>query len=376
MLKAPIPADEEKRYADLLRYDILDTDEENDYSALTELAAQICDCHSATITFIDKDRQWFKAKKNMPTREGPREDSFCGHVILHEKVMIIKNAAEDTRFADNPDVLGGLKIGFYAGAPIISSEGNKLGTVCVIDKKPKLSVTKEQEHALEIIASQVTKLLELRLKNKLIAEQAIALINAEKNIARLNMQIRENQDSRIAYELHENIAQVIAVAKMTAETDDNNEVSQKLAGYLSLILDDIKALTYSITPTTFTSADYKAYIFELADKAAAEKNIRISFSPVFDTMPLRKTIGLAAYRIIQYLLSYAEMSGATEIKADFEEGKETSSIILTQNGDKIPGTDEAKMIINNIITRASIINGKFAADKGYNRIELTFNNRV
>ena len=139
MTKAPVPANEEQRYLDLLSYHILDSEEEEDYTALIQLAAEICNCNSAAISFIDKERQWFKAKVNMPVPEGPRDVSFCGHVIMHNEVMVIDNASQDKRFADNPDVTGGLKIGFYAGAPIISSAGNKLGTVCVIDHQPKLA---------------------------------------------------------------------------------------------------------------------------------------------------------------------------------------------------------------------------------------------
>ena len=138
---APLPIDEESRIKDLQSYSILDSEKEKDYDELVELASQICDCPIALITFVDKERQWFKAGKQMEEKETIRDIAFCSHTILQNEVMIVTDARSDERFFDNPLVTGELQIGFYAGAPIISSAGHKLGAVCVIDtiKKDEFS---------------------------------------------------------------------------------------------------------------------------------------------------------------------------------------------------------------------------------------------
>jgi GAF domain-containing protein len=377
MLKAPIPSDEEQRYRDLLSYDILDSEEDEDYNQLTDLAAMLCDCEMATITFIDKHRQWFKAVKNMPHKEGSRDNSFCGHAIMHSDIMVINDASKDDRFHDNPDVAGGLSIGFYAGAPIISSAGYKLGTVCVIDHVPKQSFDPKQKQALEIIAAQVKKLLELRIKNKLIQRQSEEIIKAEKNIAKLNTLMREKQNNKIAYELHENIAQLVAAAKMNVEMTENENADAKestdtLKNYLSIILEDVKSLSNSITPTTFTSADYTIYILQLGEQAEIYKNIDVRFTNFPKDLRLTGSLGLTIYRITQDMLNYALLAGADNVEIEIN-AHEKIQLIFKQNGDNdVLWSDDAKVLINNIITRADIINAQFISDRTHNKMELVF----
>ena len=377
MLKAPIPSDEEQRYHDLLIYDILDTEEEEDYNQLTDLAAMFCDCEMATISFIDKERQWFKATTNIAQKEGPRDVSFCGHAIMHSEIMVINDTLKDKRFFDNPDVTGGLNIGFYAGAPIISSAGHKLGTVCVIDHLPKKEFDPKQKKVLEIIAVQIKKLLELRIKNKLIKKQSEKLIKAEKNIAKLNTLIREKQNNEIAYELHENIAQLIVAARMTTEMIENEnpglkETTKRLQNYLSVMLNDVKALSNSITPTTFTSADYTNYISGLTEKSGPYKNIHVKFSKSPVSLRLTGSAGLTTYRIIQHMLSYALLAGADEAEISITLKKKIC-LLFKQNGKKeVLLSDDAKVLINNIITGADIINAEFASDRTHNKMEVVF----
>ena len=184
---APLSFDEELRIKDLQSYSILDSEKEKDYDDLVDLASQICDCPIALITFIDKERQWFKASKKMKENETSRDMAFCSHTILQNEVMIVKDAQSDERFYDNPLVTGELQIGFYAGTPIYSSSGFKIGSVCVIDNVKKDELSDKQKSALKIIASQVSKLLELRVKNKLIIQQKGEQIEAEKKIGRAHV---------------------------------------------------------------------------------------------------------------------------------------------------------------------------------------------
>ncbi|HUQ66682.1 MAG TPA: GAF domain-containing protein [Flavitalea sp.] len=155
------------RLRDLYSYAILDSVPEPDFEELAELAANISNCPIAAITFIDQDRQWFKAKVGDKVRETPRDISFCAHTILTDESLVVEDATKDLRFAANPDVTGGLNIRFYTGVPIKSVNNRNIGAVCVIDQHVR-SINASEVKVLQLIASQVSKLLELRLSNEVL----------------------------------------------------------------------------------------------------------------------------------------------------------------------------------------------------------------
>lgn len=163
MIAAEIPEDEESRLQKLYELGILDTLEEQAYDDLTMLAAQICDTPIALVSLVDHDRQWFKSHYGLDARETPRESAFCAHAILEDEVFVIEDSSKDQRFHDNPLATGAPHVIFYAGAPLIMSDNNKLGTLCVIGNEPR-SITTAQENALKALARQVVSQLELRLK--------------------------------------------------------------------------------------------------------------------------------------------------------------------------------------------------------------------
>ncbi|HLE96447.1 MAG TPA: GAF domain-containing protein [Candidatus Thermoplasmatota archaeon] len=162
MQKPSLPVNEPARLAALRAYRILDTPSEHAFDDLAYLASQICGAPMALVSFVDADRQWWKARIGMPDEGTPRDESFCGHAILkpHE-VLVVPDAARDARFADNPLVIGPLRVRFYAGAPIATSDGDALGTVCVLDRQPR-TFTRAQEESLRAIARRAVSELELR----------------------------------------------------------------------------------------------------------------------------------------------------------------------------------------------------------------------
>ncbi|MDB5251655.1 MAG: hybrid sensor histidine kinase/response regulator [Flaviaesturariibacter sp.] len=164
MIPAPFPVNEHLRLADLYSYGILDTKAERDYEQLVELASLICECEMSRITLVDKNRQWFKADNRPGVSETPRSEAICGYAILQEDVFIVENTLADERFFDLPSVVGDPRIRFYAGAPITSSQGFKLGTVCVLHSSPK-ALNALQIAALEKLARQASLLFEFRKKN-------------------------------------------------------------------------------------------------------------------------------------------------------------------------------------------------------------------
>jgi len=160
----PIPADENERLAALSSYGLMDTNPEHDFDELTSLASKICDTPIALITLIDENRQWFKSAHGADVKETPRNIAFCSHTILEkDQVMMIKDLRQDDRFASNPLVKESPNVVFYAGVSLVNEDGYPLGTLCVIDHKPK-ELSKYQLDALAVLARQVLTQMELRRK--------------------------------------------------------------------------------------------------------------------------------------------------------------------------------------------------------------------
>jgi PAS domain S-box-containing protein len=155
------PANERARQAALDAYAILDTPPEQAFDDLILLAGTICDVPIAYMSLIDGDRQWAKATLGYKLKETPRDATFCGHAILGRDVLVVPDARADVRFADNPLVLDGPRIRFYAGAPLTTPDGHAIGALCVVDSQPR-EIGVGQLACLEALARQVMSQMELR----------------------------------------------------------------------------------------------------------------------------------------------------------------------------------------------------------------------
>ena len=166
-------AEEAVRQSALDALRITDSLPEPTYDAVVRLASAVCGTPIALISLITRDRQWFKARIGMSVEETPREFAFCDHAIRSpQSLMEVPDASTDPRFRDNPLVTGDPNIRFYAGHPLVDSEGLALGTVCVIDRIPR-QLDAAQRGALAALAEVVSGLLEARRSN-LQAERALA----------------------------------------------------------------------------------------------------------------------------------------------------------------------------------------------------------
>jgi GAF domain-containing protein len=176
VMSYPVPANEADRLRALRSYKILDTKPEERFDELTQLAALICGVPISLISLIDADRQWFKSRFGLDLQQTPRALAFCTHAIMQPGMFVVPDATQDERFAQNLLVTGDPHIRFYAGTPLATRDGHLLGTLCVIDRKPR-TLTKAQIEALEIVGRLVIANIELRrdlqeLKDALAAPDA------------------------------------------------------------------------------------------------------------------------------------------------------------------------------------------------------------
>jgi len=186
MLVPGKPANEAARVQALYGLNLLDSAPEERFDRLTRLARRLFNVPIALVTLVDKERQWFKSCVGLDTTETPRSVSFCGHAILKDELLLVPDAREDERFHDNPLVTGAPNIRFYAGYPLTVPDGNKMGTLCLIDTKPR-ELDDEERDLLrdlagmaeqELMAVQMASMDELTLLSnrrgfKMLAQHAL-----------------------------------------------------------------------------------------------------------------------------------------------------------------------------------------------------------
>lgn len=160
-MRASTAPNEAARLEVLRQFNVLDTEAEESFDDITRLAAYICQTPIAVISLVDSDRQWFKSRIGLSVSETARDISFCAHAIQQPGPFIVRDALTDERFKENPLVISDPHIRFYAGSPLASVEGFRIGTLCVIDRYPR-ELNEEQVAALRLLSHQVMTQLELR----------------------------------------------------------------------------------------------------------------------------------------------------------------------------------------------------------------------
>lgn len=225
MLVAPIPENESKRLEELRRLEILDTLPEEEYDDLVKLASAICNSPMSLVSLVDSQRQWFKAKVGLDANETHRDFAFCAHAILEEDLTVVTDAVEDQRFHDNPLVLGNPNIRFYAGMPLITKAGYKIGTLCVLDSHPR-DLTEDQRFALKTLGRQLMNMLDLRIANKQLAK----LNNLQNKFLAIIA-----HDVRSPLNTVNSLIQMLNDEHITAQ--DFNEVTSQLGGHVDQTLE-------------------------------------------------------------------------------------------------------------------------------------------
>ena len=171
MLQAPIPSNDAARLQELRSYGVLDSPDEQAFDDIGALVRDIAGTPIGIISLVDENRQWFKSCIGLDAKETPRNISFCGHTILQRTPLLINDALDDPRFCDNPLVIQEPHIRFYAGFPLISSNGLALGSLCAVDQQPR-QLHDSQIQALERLARLAVRQMELKRQGRLLAQAA------------------------------------------------------------------------------------------------------------------------------------------------------------------------------------------------------------
>ena len=161
MKSAPIPANESERLEALASYRILDTPPEEEYEEIIRATAEISGTPIVTLSLLDENREWIKAKQGIEALEVPRALSFCAHAILEPRMLLVPDARYDDRFHDNPFTTGKPNVVFYAGVPVINDQGYPLGVLAVIDNRPR-ELSEQKFASLEAVAKLAASHFELR----------------------------------------------------------------------------------------------------------------------------------------------------------------------------------------------------------------------
>jgi len=230
-------SNEAKRLEALRSYEILDTPPEAAFDRITKIASLVMEAPICLISLIDADRQWFKSRQGLDAIETPRNIAFCSHAIMQDDVMIVSDALEDLRFVDNPLVLGDPAIRFYAGAPLKTPSGYKIGTLCLIDRKPR-KATASQIECLRTLAHLAVEEMELRIAGRKALEE---LRSKQRELSKMRHELEQTRrfsamgemSASIAHEINQPLAAVVTNAQaglrwLETAAPDLNEVRSSL----------------------------------------------------------------------------------------------------------------------------------------------------
>jgi signal transduction histidine kinase len=240
MQKPSFHKEELERLNSLRSYLVLDSESDKEIDCLTELASEICDTPISLVSLVDSDRQWFKSKVGLQASETSRDIAFCAHAIVQsEEMFIIEDATKDDRFFDNPLVVNAPLVIFYAGVVLKSDTNYPLGTLCVIDNKPR-KLSDKQIRALKTIARQIMNLL--NYKKVLRIEKELRVQLSQKN------QELESFAAIAAHDLKSPLINIMSIINLFSKTYELQieakgrvmlDLIEKSAKRLSLMIDGL-----------------------------------------------------------------------------------------------------------------------------------------
>ena len=254
-MTAALPHDEAERLQALADYGLMDTPPEPVFDEIVALASYIFRAPIALIPLLDEKRQWFKARMGFDMTETPREYAICAYTILKPDGMVVPDALADPRFASNPLVQGTPGIRFYAGTPLTTREGHALGTLCVIDTKPRSQLDPEQKQALKTLARHLMAQIEIRYSSAFLAkalrerrqaelEEQNRILENDREMQRLN-EAKDRFMTMLAHELRNPLASILNAVELirSPEPDDAVEIIEGQTRHLSRLIEDLLDLS-------------------------------------------------------------------------------------------------------------------------------------
>jgi signal transduction histidine kinase len=282
---APLPFNETQRLAALRDYCILDTDADERFDRVTALAADLFEVPIALVSLVDAERQWFKSKYGLPVRQTSRDIAFCAHAILDDVPFIVENAAEHPLFSNNPLVLDEPHVRFYAGVPLVGRDGHRLGSFCVIDRKPRslspadiarltklaaiavdeLELHRAREHAEKVAATQTAA---NQLKSKFLSSMSHEFRTPLNAIIGFSQILQMNGAKHLSKDENEFIAAIHTAGHTLLQLTD---------GMLTMAQLEAGAIPFNMEP--ITAQDLISEAFQLHRPAAQLNGVTLSQKP-------------------------------------------------------------------------------------------------
>ena len=331
MKAAPLPQNEDERLAELLSYDVLDTEAEQLFDDLTALASQICETPIALISLIDPNRQWFKSRVGLDAEETSRDIAFCSHAILQSDVFEIPNATLDPRFHDNPLVTGAPDIRFYAGAPLITPSGHAIGTLCAIDSKPR-KLTETQKASLQTLSKSVVAHLELKRKNRELERTSQFKSDF---LSYVSHEIRTPLNAINTFsQLLEGEAQKLNLPpSFTSPLSHVSQSGERLLEIVNSVLDikQIEAGKMRVMPRAVNTKDFFTHLFSLTKIRAEDSGIVFSTSiddAVPDSLFFDDTkFGQVALNLLSNAIKFTNHGKSVKAQVKYKSGKVIFNVI-------------------------------------------------
>jgi two-component sensor histidine kinase len=332
-LKAALHSAEEYRLDALRRYDILDTPREADFDEVVKVTSAICNAPISVINLIDHGRQWFKAEVGLGVRETPIDSSICAHAILQSELFVIPDTTQDDRFCDNPLVTGDPHLRFYAGALLETPEGFPLGTVCVLDYKPR-DLDETQKAFLRLMAHQVMKLLELR---RIAASERVARRRAEELVEEKETLMREG-DHRLMNSL-QLVQSILALQSRNASNEDTRTQLDLASNRVLAIATVHRQLHLTGSMEQVDIADFLRRLCEsLKHTAPAQIDaINITADTSLRQSDLATGLGLLVAELVTNSFKYAYPAGRRgSVDVDFKETADGWRLMVSDQGQGFP----------------------------------------
>jgi len=195
-----IGAEEANRVATLVKYSIMDTDAEEPFDRLAEIAAELFDAPIALVSLVDGYRQWFKSRVGLSAQEMPRDWAFCARTIELKDVLVIPDVSKDAVFRSSPMAARGPSIRFFAGAPLMTADGHALGAVCILDRRARKPLTGNERRLLRHLADMVMEQIELRrgLRRIRVSVQKLARLEKQRGGGPVGQQVQAECDTALA----------------------------------------------------------------------------------------------------------------------------------------------------------------------------------